>query len=278
MLSPSGKLFADSRCDRIVSLAPSVTETIYELGLGKQLVGRTRFCRYPPEAASVPSVGGFYDISVEAIVSLRPSYILTLAESRDTAEKAARFGGQVLVLDHTSVHGIKESIQQIASVCGIEATGAAKLKELGLRENAVRVKVAASEAPRTLVVVGRTQGPTEASAVYVSGSDGFYSEVLALAGARNVNERPTVALPLMSPEGLMVLKPDVVLEVVSVDDALDAQAARKLWARFPSVPAVQRGRVYVLSQDYASIPGPRYINLVEQVAQLLHPEVTKADG
>lgn len=263
---------ADTPCGRIISLAPSVTEVVYELGLGSQLVGRTRFCRFPEQARSVPEVGGFYDLSVEAIVSRKPTHIIALQESADVAQNAARFGGEVLVVDHRSVAGIKESLRTIAAKCGVVERADQKLSEYSNRERAVAARVGDQARPRTLVVVGRAQEGSQTSALYVSGSDGFYTEVLALAGAKNANESRTVPVPLLSPEGLLQLKPEAVVEVVNIDDAGSRHDTRKLWEQFKGLPAVNRGAVFIVDEDYASIPGPRYISLVEKLAALLHPE------
>ena len=264
-------VFAESpRCSRIVSLAPSVTETVYELGLGERLVGRTRFCRYPPEARSVPEVGGFYDVSVEAIIAQKPTHLITLRESADVAAQAARFGAEVIEVDHSSVSGIKESVRRIGERCGASARAEELLSQYASRERAVADQVAQLEKPRTLVVVGRAQQGSETSSLYVSGSDGFYTEVLRLAGARNVHEGRTVAVPLVSPEGLLLLKPEAVVEVVSADDGVSAREAFGVWERLKALPAVRDHKVFVLDDDFASIPGPRYIRLVEKLAQLLH--------
>lgn len=271
---------ADTPCTRIISLAPSVTEVVYELGLGPQLVGRTRFCRFPEKASAVPEVGGFYDLSVEAIVSRKPTHIIALQESADVAQNASRFGGEVLVVDHRSVAGIKNSLRTIAAKCGVVERASQRLREYADRERAVASRVGSQAQPRTLVVVGRAQEGNHTSALYVSGSDGFYTEVLALAGAKNANESRTVPVPLLSPEGLLQLKPEAIVEVVNVDDAGSPRDARKLWEQFRSLPAVRRGAVFIVDEDYASIPGPRYISLVEKLAALLHsdPQASPAEA
>lgn len=262
---------AETICKRIVSLAPSVTETAYDLGLGEHLVGRTRFCRYPQEVKSVTEVGGFYDVSVEAIVAQKPTHIITLRESADVATSAARFGAEVIVVDHASVTGIKESIRAIGERCGVAEQAEKKLAEYAQREWAVAARIADTDQPRTLVVVGRAQEGSETSALYISGSDGFYTEVLKLAGAQNVNQSRTVPVPIISTEGLQQLNPEAVFEVVNVDDVGAARNARKLWGQFSELSAVKKGAVFILEDDFASIPGPRYILLVEKLAALLHP-------
>ena len=276
-LRPTLVARAEAPCERIVSLAPSVTESVYELGLGDKLVGRTRFCRFPEAASDIPAVGGFYDASLEAILARRPTHVIALPESFDVAEQASRFGVETIAVDHSSVEGIKQSLRQIAERCGASARAAELLAQYEARERAVAQKVAGQETLRTLVVVGRAQQASEAPSLYVSGNDGFYSEVLSLAGARNVNERRTTAVPILSPEGLLVLKPEAIVEVINADDGISAKDAEQLWQRFDAIPAVKRGKVYILNDDFASIPGPRYIQLVEKLAGLLHPKAGESE-
>lgn len=264
-------------CDRIVSLAPSVTEVLFDLGLGGNVIGRTRFCRYPAEAASVPEVGGLYDVSVEAIVALKPTHIVTLRESADAARQAARFGAQVIEVDHSRVAGINDSLKIIGSRCGAQQAAESRLAEWRRAESRIQQAVKGTRPIRTLVVVGRAAQGNSLSAIYVSGSDGFYTDVLALAGAVNVHDKPTVALPVVSPEGLLALRPEAILEIQNIDDA-KSPGDLDSWSQYPSLPAVRNGRIFPISDDYASIPGPRYIQLVERVASLLHGVPELAGG
>jgi iron complex transport system substrate-binding protein/vitamin B12 transport system substrate-binding protein len=107
------------------------------------------------------------------------------------------------------------------------------------------------------------------SGIYVSGKDGFYTGVIELLGMRNVNTDPTVAVPMLSAEGFMALAPEAIVEVVNVDDPALKGPPTAVWNRFPQVPAVKNSRIFTLSDDYASIPGPRYIVLAEKLAELL---------
>ena len=274
-VATSGVASAEVPCARIVSLAPSVTEVLYDLGLGANVVGRTRFCRYPPESLQVPAVGGLYDLSLEAIVTLKPTHIVTPQESADIARKAKRFGIQVIEVDHASISGIKDSIGKIGVLCGARPRAEERLLSLAEREQAVQARIADKTHLRTLVVVGRTHERSGVSSVYVSGSDGFYSDVLQLVGALNVNNKPTVAIPLLSPEGLLSLAPDAIVEIINVDDENRSDGGEKLWNTFAAVPAVKNHRIYMVSDEFASIPGPRYIELVEKLAGLLHANATK---
>src|SRR5258707_1060445 len=100
---PSG---APSGAARIVSLAPSITETLFELGLGDRVVGVTRYCTFPPEARTKPQVGGYYDPNFEAVTAARPDLVITLTEHHEVRNELGKLGLAFVTVDHTTVPGI----------------------------------------------------------------------------------------------------------------------------------------------------------------------------
>jgi iron complex transport system substrate-binding protein len=267
----STRVFAEPLCARVVSLAPSVTEALFDLGLGEHIVGATRFCRYPPEAQNIERVGGFYDVSAERIVQVKPQVIFVLKESASLVRPLARGGIEVVELDHTTISGIKESYRIIGRVCGVGTTAAERLVTLELQEAQLQksCKVSGKESRRVMVVVGRTKYGNAHSGVYISGRDGFYSDILKMFGAVNVHQSQTVAVPSISPEGILKLAPEVIVEVVNVDDGEVPGNYMSFWEQFASVPAVKQRQVLLLTQDFASIPGPRYVQLAEALSSVL---------
>lgn len=259
----------DDPCARIISLSPSITEVVSELGLGKKLVGVTRYCRYPAEAQAVTKVGGFYDMSLENILSLKPTQVFGLRENAEIGASLRKFGVPTAEIDHTTVVGIKKSIAIVGEVCGVHDLARKKSAELEAREVALRAERRGKPSYRTLVVVGRMHEGESLSGIYVSGKDGFYTGVIELLGMSNVNAEPTVAVPMLSAEGFMALAPEAIVEIVNVDDPSLQGAPSAMWNSFPNVPAVKNSRVFTLSDDFASIPGPRYITLGEKLADLL---------
>jgi iron complex transport system substrate-binding protein len=256
-------------CDRIVSLAPSVTEVLFELGLGTKVVGVTRYCRYPVEAQKIPRVGGFYDMSLENLLSLRPTVVVGLRENREIEEGARRLGMVTHEVDHSTVAGIKQSLLSVAELCGISAVGEQKVSALEQRERALQSSRHNAPHHKTLVAVGRTHEGSSVSGVYISGKDGFYSGVLEMLGMKNVNQDATVSIPTVSPEGFMALAPEVIIEIQNTDDPQRAEDPSALWRKYPSIPAVRENRLFTLREDYASIPGPRYILIAEELARQL---------
>jgi iron complex transport system substrate-binding protein len=261
-----------SPCERVVSLAPSITETLFELGLGSTLIGRTDFCRYPPEAKTVDSIGGFYDVNIERLLSKKPTRVFALKENARSVEALRRFGISVTEVDHSSRVGIRASLLTIASTCGVKDRAERRLVELDREEQETIARCdstrgAIREKPsRAMVVVGRTREGSDTSGVYISGQDGFYAELLAMLGVRNVNTRNTVSVPSLSTEGIMSLNPDVVLEIINVDDRERPERLLSFWKSFPRINAVRNNRIFLIDDDYASIPGPRYINVLRLFA------------
>jgi iron complex transport system substrate-binding protein len=263
---------ADSPCVRIVSLAPSVTEVIYELGLGTSVVGVTRFCRYPEATRDVQKVGGFYDANLEEVARLKPTHVFVLKESGALVEPLQRLGITATELDHANLAGIRESIRTVGQVCQVSVRAEERLSAIAAREREICERCRCTEessGKRTMVVVGRTREGSQDSGVYLSGRDGFYSELLLLIGASNVHSQGTVAVPGLSQEGIMALAPDTIIEIVNVDDRFDRSRSMEFWSRFQSVPAVRNKKVFLVDDDFASIPGPRYISVAQKLSELL---------
>jgi ABC-type Fe3+-hydroxamate transport system substrate-binding protein len=180
-----------------------------------------------------------------------------------------------MTVAHSNVAGIKESVQSIGERCGVQAEASRELAALSEREANLARVYTRPEPLHTLVAVGRTHEGSVVSGVYVSGKDGYYSSVLSLIGMRNVNDENTISLPTLSPEGLLALKPDAIVEVVGKDDPMQVEDLRALWGHYPQLPAVAKNRIAVLTADYATIPGPRYINLAEDIAAAIYSKGEK---
>jgi iron complex transport system substrate-binding protein len=196
--------------------------------------------------------------------------VFGLQEGAAQVAALSRFSIPVELLNHSALVGIKSSYTVVAERCGVVERARARLAEFAEREAAIRTSCAAGQAGRArlriMVVVGRTREGGLDSGVYLSGSDGFYSEIVSLLGGINVHDGRTIAVPTISSEGILKLAPDIIVDIVNVDDRAGVLQARRFWDRFPNLPAVRRGKVIVLSDDFASIPGPRYILLAEKLA------------
>ncbi|MBN2023674.1 MAG: ABC transporter substrate-binding protein [Pirellulales bacterium] len=261
--------------ERIVSLAPSATETLFALGLGDRVVGVSRYCLYPPAAREKPHVGGLADLNVEGLVALRPTLVVMLAGDRSLEPTFDALGIDTLVVEHRTVEGVFESIPTIGRRCGASDRADRLVTALHARLKRVEDRLAGRPRPRVFVAVDRIErGGGGLCDVYAvgGGPDLHLNAVLTLAGGRNALEGTTIAYPVVSTEGILQTNPEVIVELMP--PATDEQRAAWLgdWQRVDRTPAVQRGRVYALTNDCASVPGPRLVLAVEQLARLLHPD------
>ena len=262
------------RAERIVSMAPSITETLFALGLGDRVVGVSRFCSYPPEAQEKPKVGGYYDPNFEAIVGLQPDLVVMLQGHEQHEPAFARLRLPTLTVHHRSIEGILESIASIGRASDAEDDARRILDDIHRRLRRIERLTAGRPRPSVMFAIDRTLDSRRIEDVYIAGRDGHIDRIVELAGGRNVYDRGGARFPLVSAEGILQLNPEVIIDLVRgmAARSFDRATLRADWNQFPRVKAVRNGRVYVIDDDYAYVPGPRFILLVEKLARLIHPE------
>jgi len=260
---------------RIISLAPNITETLFALGLGDKVVGVTRFCKYPPEALKKEKVGGFVDLNYEAIAVLKPDLVILLPEHENIQKYLNELGLKSIVVHNRRIEEILETITTIGTVCGVEDSARELLSKIESRMKIIKDKTTGKEQPRVLISIGRTMGLNSLKEVCISGKNTFFDELITYAGGRNAYKGVNIAYPVLSAEGLLQINPEIIIDLVPGPETkeLDETAIINEWKSVPDVNAVKNNRVYVLNQNYAVIPGPRFILFLEDLARILHPEI-----
>lgn len=263
------------RATRIVSMAPSITETLYALELGDRVVGVSRFCNYPAEVNEKPRIGGYYDPNFEAIVALKPDMVVMLQGHEQYQPAFDKLGLATVTVRHTSIEGILDSITSIGNACGATQQAKRISEDIHVRLARIERKTAGRPRPRVLFSIDRTLDVRGIEDAYIAGHDGHIDRIIELAGGRNAFDQGAARFPQVSCEGILSMNPEVIVDLVPGLSArkLDRQTIRADWDQLPQVEAVRSGRVYVIDDDYAFVPGPRFILLVEKLARLIHPEV-----
>ncbi len=273
-LTPSADNLPLGTPKRIVSLAPNITETLFALGLGDRVVGVSRFCDYPAEVKSIAQVGGFLDPSYEAIVGLEPDLVVLLTSHRDARRELEKMKLRVLVTPEETIAGIWESVRLIGETCGVPDEADRLLTQLTERTHAVEAATAGLSRPRVLVCIGRDMDTGTIASVYAAGKKTFYDEIIDAAGGINVLGDPSVPYPQLSAEGVIELNPDVIVDLINMipPGGKTPDEIAHQWKTLPRVNAVTTGRVHVIVGSHALRPGPRYVQFLEEIARLLHPE------
>ena len=249
---------------RIVSLAPSVTETLFALGFGNRVVGVTTYCDYPVEALKLPKIGGFMSPSIEVIVAKRPDLVIGVSSATDPvkAKEMERLGLKVTLISLASVSDILSSIKSIARLLGNPEVGEKLVANITRRFDEVKKRVAPAPRRSTLLAVGLRP-------LVAVGGKNFINELITLAGGENI--AGNAAQPWLNlPDEYVVAKaPQVIIEAGM---GLNRSESAKHWADLKSIPAVKERRVYSYPSDKILRPGPRIGEGLEEIARLVHPE------
>jgi iron complex transport system substrate-binding protein len=255
---------APPRLQRLVSLAPSVTETLFALGFGDHLVGVTTYCDYPEAARKLPKIGNFMSPSLEAIVAKRPDFVIGVSTATDPvkAREMERLGLKVNLISLAGVSEILSSIKSIARLLGSPEAGAKLAHDITLKFDQVRKRVA--PAPRRSVLMAVGLRPLVAV-----GGKNFIDELISLAGGENI--AGNAAQPWLNlPDEYVVAKaPQVIIEAGM---GSERGFSGKNWEDLKSIPAVRERRVYAYPSDKILRPGPRIGEGLEEIARLVHPE------
>jgi|CXWL01.1.fsa_nt_gi iron complex transport system substrate-binding protein len=250
---------------RIVSMAPAVTETLYALGLGERVVGVSDYTVWPPAAASLPRLGGLFDPNLEAIFSLRPDLVILIPSQADLATRLGGLAIASLTVRCDTLADVEAMFLAVATRCGVDPS-------VFLTE--WRQALAPRAPPlggRVAVLIGRQPG--ELGELLTVGPGSFLAELLDRLGVVNVFADAPTAYPTVSAEELLVRNPDTIVEIES--EVLTPAAGERLlgdWRRaFGDLAAVRRGRIRLIDADYTMLPGPRLPQLYARLAAALAP-------
>jgi iron complex transport system substrate-binding protein len=253
------------RAARIVSLAPSITETVFVLGEGDRLVGVTDYCDYPPEATRKARVGGISTPSFEAILTLQPDLVLATSESNhpEHVQRLTALGLPVYVIRPIDFETVLDSIARIGEVLGRGDVGRARVAAMRRDADAVARAVVGAPRPRVLYVVWPNP-------LIAPGRGTLITELIERAGGESVTGAETLPYPRLSLETVVERRPDRIIVgrhgQGSVEDLLRG------WERLAAVAAVREGRVYGVDGDLVHRPGPRMIEALRALARAIHPE------
>ncbi len=239
---------------RIVSFAPATTETLFALGLGKNVVGVSKYCAYPPEVASLPKVGGLIDPDIEGVVALKPTCVVLQRSGADIGHRLEALSIPVLYVDGNTLDDVLNSFEIIGSALGREKEGKA-LKEDTLKS--LLPQEPPEPRPRVLMVIWRDIG-SGIQSLTVASNDGYFSSLVACLGCDMVPETAISPFPTLNAESVIKLNPDHIIELRHDLDPAQVETALADWRRtLPDLPAVRDNRISIITDQCAVVPGPR---------------------
>jgi len=250
--------------ERIVSLAPSITEILFAVEAGSHVVGVTDFCDYPPEAMKKPKVG-YANPNIESLVALQPDLIVAPNNylKPDVLVKLEQLKIPVFLLDDKNVENIFIHIQTLGRIVGRSPKADALAMELRKQVAMIKQRIQGVPPVRTLYVLN--------SRPLISvGPGSFIDQLIGIAGGVNVAAKSATPYPRLSMEAVLQADPEVVVFPVGKAEGI-SESEQQAWRQWSSMTAVKHGRLNQISADLLNRPGPRIAKGLESLASILHP-------
>ncbi len=256
---------------RVVSLAPSITEILFAIGLNEQIVGVTEFCDYPSEAKKKPKVG-YSHPNIESILALQPDLVLAPRAflRADLLAKLDQLKVPTFVVDPESFEEIPGRIQTLGRI--LDRSPTADVVALAMRERIAVIRSKMESLPRVRVLYVLNSQP-----LITVGPGSFIHQVIGLAGGSNIAAQATVPYPHLDMEAVLKEDPQIIVFPIGKAEGIPP-GEQQLWQRWTVLSAVKQGRLHQIPADLLNRPGPRIVEGLEQLARIIHPEAFVASS
>lgn len=245
------------KVERVVSLAPSLTESIFAIGAGDKLVGVTTYCNYPEAATTKEKVGDTQTPNIERIVALRPDvvFVSTASQLEAFMKTLEQQNIAVYVMDAKSIAAVIDDLRTLGKLLGTESPAESLTTSLEERLRRIDSHEGPEAGQRVFIQISNEP-------LFTIGKESFLTELVEKAGGRSVTADVPSAYPKLSKETASAMNPNVII-------LSDSEDNREPNAVFKNSTAVKNGRVYRINADVISRPGPRLVDALEQIAGFL---------
>ena len=251
---------------RIVSLAPNITEILFDLGLDEEIVGVSIHCNFPEKARTRPRVGSYISLDYEKIISLKPDLVIATGagNTREMVERLGKLGFPTYVVFPKNLDGILSSIDHIGQVVDRQKEALRIIQDMKRRREKILTLTRGLPRPRVFLQI------SEAPIVTV-GKGSFADDLIRLAGGDNVAGREKKMYPRFGLEEIIKRAPEVII-ITSMNTSAHYEKVLQDWSRWNTVPAVRNGRIHLIDSDLIDRPSPRIIDGLEEMARIFHPD------
>jgi iron complex transport system substrate-binding protein len=255
---------APSGPQRIVSLSPSITETLFAIGAGDLVVGVTDFCDYPPEVNQRKRAGSMLQPNYEEIVRLQPTLIVGEALQNSPEDKLKGIA-ETRVIPWLSISEVESGTRELGKLTHHEAQAEELVKQMQakVRPNATPTS------PRVLLTIAGAPGPF--SEIWYVKRNSLHGSVLEASGARNAVAENVSGAPVLTLERIVALDPDAIIVLVSMDNVPETMKQKYLdaWKALPTLRAVKNNAVIVMTGTEVQSTGPRILQMVDRLSSVV---------
>ena len=255
---------------RIVSTAPSITETLFAMGLGSHVAGVTIYCKYPPEALKIPKIGTLLKPDVEAIATLHPDLVVVEKNPNHLPEQLSNLHLRYVEFESRDLETIYTGIRAIGKAADANAAAEKLIRDMQAVFQDVRSRTRDLSKPSVAFLVGHIGN--RLNGLIAGATRSYFSDLIDLAGGTNIFSDSASPYPKISLEEILARNPDFILEL-SGEEKEKREEMVRLWKEHPSLHAVANGRIYPIPPGPFLIPGPRAVEAVRTLAHILHPDL-----
>ncbi len=253
---------------RIVSHVPSITETIFALGLGEEVVGVSDYCDYPEEAKLKPSIGNYFNPSIENIVALDPDLVLTDGKS-ESIKQLDSVGLTYMVLDPKDIEGIFRGIELRGKVTGTEKKAEELIKNMQKRISYIIARVEDAPRPRVFYIIDAI----DLNNPWTAGPGSFIDSLITMAGGENVGAKALGTWAQFSVEQIVSSDPEITILPAKHGTSFTSPEMLREHPAWREITAVKQDRIYFIDGDLVDRTGPRIVDGLEEIARIIHPEL-----
>jgi iron complex transport system substrate-binding protein len=248
--------------EKIISLAPSMTETIFALGAGDRLVGVTTYCNYPEEAKEIDQVGDFEGPNLESVIEKNPDVVVALAMGDDEKSKLEDAGITVFLQDPQNLDEVFDNIKKIGTILGLQEEAESLTSNMISKKDSIVETVSNYDSKKVFYEVW-------SEPLMTAGPGSILDEMINLSNGENIAYDAESLYPEYSLELLIERNPEVYL---TADDGFKTVEDIKNREGYENITAIKENNIYMLHPDIVSRTGPRIIEGLEMIAQAIHPE------
>ena len=256
---------------RIISLAPSLTEILFALGLDDKIVGVTLNSDYPPAAHKKTKIGTFWQPDTEAVIAAKPDLVVTLQieQQKRVADSLNRLGYRVLALKIEKIEELFTAIQKIGAATDCKQRADKLIENINRELNYLKSKYSSTNKPKVLWVI-------QTEPLRVAGRNTFINEFIELLSGENAIGPTIQRYPPIGTEELLACNAEVIIQSAMGKTDIDKQQqqAEVFWSKWAGIPAVKDNNIYVVNSDTVLRLGPRLPQGVEIVGRYLHPDTS----
>ena len=264
---------AHATSQRVISTSPAITEILFAIGAGDRVVGVTDYCNYPKNACLLPSIGGPLNPNTEKWIALKPDLIILQDDSVVLNKHAKVFKIPTLEVSVNNLENILRSIQVIADAMQTPKAGKQLVDKIKIQIDNYRTSLGKTKPRQVLMLLSDTNDPSRD--LYAVGRNTFLNELLSIAGGENILPDTMATYPKISKEFIIAKSPEIIIEIGPKSNlsSKDILGRKKEWGKYPTLRAVKNDRLYFIGANYILIPGPRLVNILDDLTRNIHPDL-----